>query len=176
MTADKAMLERDVPASSQNLIVSGIFSSEPEKPVDAWIGMFIFGEEQMDFACLLYGGEANQPQKALIGSMVQGAWQDKGHFNMGFDVPFHLKLEKEKDVFTGYMKQKKGDNWKQIGNKTWTHKIKKVKKVGLGIMNNWGGKTVVFLVDSFSLEGEGVQPFHVDSVGKLAAIWAELKR
>ena len=175
MTADKAMLERDVPASSQNLIVSGIFSSEPEKPVDAWIGMFIFGEEQMDFACLLYGGEANQPQKALIGSMVQGAWQDKGHFNMGFDVPFHLKLEKEKDVFTGYMKQKKGDNWKQIGNKTWTHKIKKVKKVGLGIMNNWGGKTVVFLVDSFSLEGEGVQPFHVDSVGKLAAIWAELK-
>ena len=29
MTADKAMLERDVPASSQNLIVSGIFSSEP---------------------------------------------------------------------------------------------------------------------------------------------------
>ena len=38
MTADKAMLERDVPASSQNLIVSGIFSSAPvcymvEKPI-----------------------------------------------------------------------------------------------------------------------------------------------
>jgi len=27
---------------------------------------------------------------------------------------------------------KKDDAWKQIGNKTWTHKIKKVKKVGLG--------------------------------------------
>ena len=47
---------------------------------------------------------------------------------------------------------KKDDAWKQIGNKTWTHKIKKVKTVGLGIMNNWGGKTVVVLVDSFSLE------------------------
>jgi hypothetical protein len=176
MTADKAMLERDVPTSSQNLTVSGVFSSEPEKPVDAWIGMFIFGEEQMDFACLLYGGEANQPQKALIGSMVQGAWQDKGHFNTGFDVPLHLKLEKEKDVFTGYMKQKEGDNWKQIGNKTWTHKIKKVKKVGLGIMNNWGGKTVVVLVDSFSLEGEGVKPMAVDSTKKLATTWAGLKR
>ena len=176
MTADKAMLERDVPASSQNLIVSGIFSSEPEKPVAAWVGMFIFGEEQMDFACLLYGGEANQPQKTLIGSMVQGAWQDKGHFQTGFDVPLHLKLEKEKDVFTGYFKQKAGDDWKQIGNKTWTHKIKKVKKIGLGIMNNWGGKTVVFLVDSFSLEGEGVQPMTVDSAKKLATAWAELKR
>jgi len=176
MTADKAMLERDVPTSSQNLTVSGVFSSEPEKPVDAWIGMFIFGEEQMDFACLLYGGEANQPQKALIGSMVQGAWQDKGHFNTGFDVPLHLKLEKEKDVFTGYMKQKEGDNWKQIGNKTWTHKIKKVKTVGLGIMNNWGGKTVVVLVDSFSLEGEGVKPMAVDSTKKLATTWAGLKR
>ena len=176
MTADKAMLERDVPASSQNLIVSGIFSSEPEKPVDAWVGMFIFGSDQMDFACLLYGGEANQPQKALIGSMVQGAWQDKGHFETGFDVPLHLKLEKKKDVFTGYVKRKEGDDWKQIGNKTWAHKIKQVKKVGLGIMNNWGGKTVVFSVDSFSLEGEGVKPMVVDSAKKLATAWAELKR
>ena len=49
-------------------------------------------------------------------------------------------------------------------------------KIGLGIMNNWGGKTVVFLVDSFSLEGEGVQPMAVDSEKKLATAWAELKR
>ena len=143
MTPDKAMLERDVPASSQNLVVSGIFSSDPDKPQDCWHGMFIFGEDPMDFACLLYGGEANQAQKALIGSMVQGAWQDKGHFPTGFDIPLHFKLEKKKDVFTGYFKQKKGDAWKQIGNKTWTHKIKKVKKVGLGVMNNWGARRLI---------------------------------
>ena len=107
MTPDKAMLERDVPASSQDLVVSGIFSSDPDKPQDCWHRMFIFGEDQMDFACLLYGGEANQAQKALIGSMVQGAWQDKGHFLTGFDILLHFKLEKNKDVFTDYFKQKK---------------------------------------------------------------------
>ena len=107
--------------------------------------------------------------------MVQGAWQDKGHFPTGFDVPLHLKLEKKKDVFTGYYKQKEGDAWKQIGNKTWSHKIKKVKKVGVGIMNNWGGKTVTFMVDTFSLEGEGVQPMAVDANGKLSTIWADIK-
>ena len=91
MTPDKAMLERDVPASSQDLVVSGIFSSAPDKPQDCWHRMFIFGEDQMDFACLLYGGEANQAQKALIGSMVPGAWQDKGHFLTGFDIPAALQ-------------------------------------------------------------------------------------
>ena len=85
-------------------------------------------------------------------------------------------MRKSKDVFTGYVKRKEGNDWKQIGNKTWAHKIKQVKKVGLGIMNNWGGKTVVFLVDSFSLEGEGVKPMAVDSAKKLATAWAELKR
>ena len=75
-------------------------------------------------------------------------------------------MRKSKDVFTGYVKRKEGNDWKQIGNKTWAHKIKQVKK---------GGKTVVFLVDSFSLEGEGVKPMAVDSVKKLATAWAELK-
>ena len=51
----------------------------------------------------------------------------------------------------------------------------KSRKLVYGIMNNWGGKTVVFLVDSFSLEGEGVKPMAVDSAKKLATAWAELK-
>ena len=67
---------------------------------------------------MLFGGENNSPQTALIGSMVKGAWQDQGHFNTGFDVPFHLKLQKKGDEFTGYFKQKEGDAWKKIGNKT----------------------------------------------------------
>ena len=53
MTPDKAMLERDVPASSQDLVVSGIFFSAPDKPQGCWHGVFIFGEDQMVFACLV---------------------------------------------------------------------------------------------------------------------------
>ena len=45
----------------------------------------------------------------------------------------------------------------------------------MGIMNNWGGKTVTFMVDSISLEGEGVQPMAVDANGKLPTIWADIK-
>ena len=95
-----------------------MFSSDPTKPSSAWIGIFVFGEDPLDFACLLFGGENNSPLTALIGSMVKGAWQDQGHFNTGFDVPFHLKLQKKGDEFTGYFKQKEGDAWKKIGNKT----------------------------------------------------------
>ena len=50
-----------------------------------------------------------------------------------------------------------------------------MKKVGLGVMNNWGGKTVNFMVDTFSLDGDGVQPMAVDSKSKLATTWADLK-
>ena len=45
----------------------------------------------------------------------------------------------------------------------------------MGIMNNWGGKTVTFMVDSISLEGEGVRPMAVDANGKLPTIWADIK-
>ena len=84
--------------------------------------MFIFGDDQMDFACLLFGGESNQPQKCLIGSMVKGAWQDKGHFPTGEDVPLYLKLEKDDDQFTGYFRADEKKDWNKIGN-TWAHQI-----------------------------------------------------
>lgn len=102
MEKEKPMLERDVPKTAKDVVISGLFSSEPDKPADAWIGLFIFGDNAMDFACLLFSGESNQAQKCLIGSMVQNTWQDKGHFPIGMDVPFHLKLEKIEDMFAGY--------------------------------------------------------------------------
>ena len=106
--------------------------------------------------------------------MVKGAWQDKGHFPTGEDVPLYLKLEKDDDQFTGYFRADEKKDWNKIGN-TWAHQIKEVKKVGLGFINNWGGKTVTLLVNSFSVDGEGIKPLAVHPKGKLTTKWGELK-
>ena len=174
-TPDKPMLEREVPKSAaKNITVSGIFSTEPDKPANAWIGIFLYSDDDLNYACFLFGGEANQPQKTLIGSMVNANWQDKGHFQTGFDVPLHLKIVKEDDVFSGYYRENEKDEWKLSGDKTWNHKFD-VERVGIGFMNNWGGQTVTFLVDSLSIEGDGIKPLAVAPEGKLATTWSHLK-
>jgi hypothetical protein len=171
--AAKAMLERKVPATAKDLVVSGVFSSEPPKPADAWVGLFIFGDDPLDFACLLFGGEANQPQKFLIGSMVKGGWQDKGHFPLGMDVPFEMQLEKVKTTFTGSVRKSAQDNWQVVGG-PWNHDLTP-KTVGIGFINNWGGQTVTILVDWFSLSGEGVEPLAIEARGRLASLWGDRK-
>ncbi len=174
-TADKPMIERDVPKSAaENIIVSGIFSTDPDKPADAWIGIFIYSDDDLNYACLLFGGESNQPQKALIGSMIKANWNDHGHPQTGFDVPLHLKLVKEDDVFSGYFRKSEKDDWTLAGNKKWNHKFD-VEQVGIGFMNNWGGKKVTFLIDQLSIEGDGIKPFPVDPKSKLATTWGTLK-
>ena len=42
-------------------------------------------------------------------------------------------------------------------------------------MNSWGGQTVTFLVDTLSIEGEGIEPMDVLPQGKLATTWGTLK-
>ena len=40
ITPDKPMLEREIPKSAaKDITVSGIFSTEPDKPADSWIGI-----------------------------------------------------------------------------------------------------------------------------------------
>lgn len=174
-TPDKPMLEREIPKSAaENLTVSGIFTSDPDKPADAWIGIFIYSDDNLNYACFLFGGEANQPQKTLIGSMVEANWQDKGHPQTGFDVPLHLKIVKEDDVFAGYYRENEKDEWALAGEKTWNHKFD-AERIGIGFMNNWGGQTVTFLVDTLSVEGEGIEPLAVAPSGKLATTWGHLK-
>ena len=174
-TADKPMLERSIPASAAtDITVSGIFSSEPDTPADAWIGIFLYSDDDLNYACFLFGGEANQAQKTLIGSMVEANWQDKGHFETGFDVPLHLKIVKEDDVFSGYYREDEKDDWTLAGGKTWTHDFD-VERVGIGFMNSWGGQTVTLLVDTLSIEGDGIEPLSVDATGKLATTWSTLK-
>ncbi len=174
-TADKPMIERDIPqTASKDITVSGIFSSDPDTPADAWIGIFIYSDDDLNYACLLFGGESNQPQKALIGSMIKSAWNDHGHPQTGFDVPFHLKLVKEGDTFSGYFRKDEKDEWTLAQNKMWNHNFD-VKQVGIGFMNNWGGQTVTFLIDQLSIEGEGIKPFSVEPDDKLATTWGDLK-
>lgn len=174
-TPDKPMLERSIPASAAtDITVSGIFSSEPDTPADAWIGIFLYSDNDLNYACFLFGGEANQGQKTLIGSMVEANWQDKGHFETGFDVPLHLMIVKEDDVFSGYYREDEKDDWTLAGAKTWTHDFD-VERVGIGFMNSWGGQTVTLLVDTLSIEGDGIEPLSVDATGKLATTWSTLK-
>ena len=174
-TPDKPMVEREVPKSvAKNISVSGVFSSDPEKPASAWIGIFLYSDEDLNYACLLFGGSAGDPQKTLIGSMVQATWQDKGHFDTGFDAPVHLKIVKEGDLFSGYFRENEKDEWTLSGSKTWNHKFD-VERVGIGFMNNWGGQTVTFFVDTLSIEGEGIKPLAVAPAGKLATTWGNLK-
>ena len=169
------MIERDVPNSvAKNITVSGIFTSDPDKPADAWIGIFIYSDDDLNYACLLFGGESNQAQKTLIGSMVKANWNNHGHPQTSFDVPIHLKLVKEDDVFSGYFRESEKDDQTLAGNKMWNHKFD-VKQVGIGFMNNWGGKTVTFIVDQLSIEGDGIKPFPVEPKGKLATTWGTLK-
>lgn len=174
-TPDKPMIERDVPNSAaKNITVSGIFTTEPDKPADAWIGIFLYSDSDLNYACFLFGGESNQPQKTLIGSMVEGNWQDKGHPQTGFDVPLHLKIVKEDDTFSGYFRRNEKDDWTLAGGKMWNHSFN-VEQVGIGFMNNWGGKTVTFMIDQLSIDGDGIKPFAVDPLSKLTTTWGNIK-
>lgn len=174
-TPDKPMLERTIPKSAaENLTVSGVFSSDPEEPAAAWLGIFIYSNDDLNYACFLFGGESNQPQKMLIGSMIKANWNDHGHPQTGFPVPLHLKLVKEDDLFSGYYRQSEKDDWKLAQNKTWKHQFD-ATRVGIGFMNNWEDQTVTFLVDTLSIEGDGIKPFPVDPKSKLATTWGTLK-
>lgn len=163
-----------ISAPEDDFVAEGLFSSDPEKPSDAWHGIFVISEDPLDYACLLFGGESNQPQKTLIGSMVKGTWQDKGHFPTGFDVPLYLRLEKKKSLWTGYTKKAEGDDWTVIGA-PWTHDFRP-KWVGVGFINNWGGKTVTLITDWFAVEGpKVVSNLAVESKDKLATAWGRIK-
>jgi hypothetical protein len=48
--------------------------------------------------------------------------------------------------------------------------------VGIGFINNWGGKPDLTLIaEYFSLEGENVTPMAVEPIEKLPAMWGQIK-
>jgi hypothetical protein len=162
--------------------ISALVNTEPPPPADNyWIGLFVVEEDGDDailannWAVLTIGGSQGE-QKALIGSMINGAWNDKGHFDIP-EWPTYLKLEKTGTQYTGYYKEKLNDQWMKVGA-TWDHDgMEEPELVGLGFINNWGGgPNLTLIVEYFLLEGDKVIPMAVQPAGKLSSMWGNIKK
>jgi hypothetical protein len=151
----------------------------PAIPKDYWIGLFVVGGDgdhgvlADNWAVLNIGGSAGEV-KALIGSMIDSAWNDKGHFDIP-NWPVYLKLDKVGIQYTGYYREKPTDEWIKVGE-SWTHDgMEEPELVGLGFINSWGGVNLTLMAEYFLLEGENVVPMAVQSVHKLSGTWGYIK-
>jgi hypothetical protein len=174
----RPLVLRDAPKG--DFSISALLNSDPKPPaVNYWIGLFVIGDAKdnaamaKNWSVLTFGG-SNGEAKALIGSMINDAWNDKGHFDIP-KWPVYLKLEKKGTELKGFYKEKEKDAWTQVGG-VWEDTMKTPEKVGLGFINNWGGgPNLTLIADFFTLEGDNVTPFAVDPSGKVATTWGKLK-
>jgi len=177
VTDGRPLILRKVPKGDYS--VSMLVDTIPAVPAsDYWLGLFIIGRDgnnaalAENWATVTIGGSAGDT-KALIGSMVDNTWADKGHFDIP-PWPIYLKIEKADTMYSGYYKENLGDDWKLIGA-PWEHDMKNPELAGIGFVNSWGGANVTIVVESFSLEGSAVASMSVESDGKLADTWGHLK-
>jgi hypothetical protein len=177
ITDGRPLVLRDAPKGEFS--ISALLNTDPEAPSKSyWIGLFVIGNAKDDatmaknWSVTTFGGSEGEV-KALIGSMVDNTWNDKGHFDIP-EWPIYLKLEKKETELKGYYKKKETDDWLQIGN-AWEDNMKSPEKVGLGFINNWGGANLTMITEFFTLEGPNVRPFAVNKVGKLSMTWGKLK-
>ena len=174
----RPLVLRDAPKGEFS--ISALLNSDPEAPADNyWIGLFVIGSAKDDAAMaknwsvLTFGGSGGEV-KALIGSMINDTWNDKGHFDIP-EWPIYLKLEKQETELKGYYKEKENDDWILVGA-AWNDNMKTPQKVGLGFINNWGGgPNLTLIAEFFTLEGENVQPFAVAPRDQLSGTWGQLK-
>jgi hypothetical protein len=161
--------------------ISTLVDTDPPAPAqDYWVGLFVIGENgdnavlASNWASLSIGGAINEV-KALIGSMIGDTWNDKGHFDIP-EWPVYLKLEKVEAQYTGYFKVNAGDDWTKVGA-TWSHDgMEEPELVGLGFINNWGGRpNLTVTAEYFLLEGDNVIPMAVQPIDSLLATWGQLK-
>lgn len=159
--------------------ISMLIDTVPPAPAaDYWIGLFIVGKDGNDvvlaenWAVLNIGGSRGE-KKALIGSMIDNAWNDKGHFDIP-GWPVYLKLEKSNTNFNGYYKENPADQWILVGA-PWAHEMKAPELVGIGFINNWGGTNLTLTAEYFSLEGENVASMVVEAKDKLSNTWGRIK-
>jgi len=166
LLAERPVLFRDGPEG--DFSIYGLFSSDPEDTYGAWIGIFI-GDPFTDdggstYAFLGFGGESGAVNLILLGS---------GKPEAPSPVPFWLKLEKSGNQYTGYTREKEGDDWQNVG--TLTPNIED-SVVGIGMLNHWDAITLTLIVDTFYMEGEEVKAsLAVTSIGKLATTWGDLR-
>jgi hypothetical protein len=174
----RPLVLREAPEGDFN--ISTLIETEPPPPADDyWIGLFIVGEDgdhdvlADNWAVLTIGGSAGE-KKALIGSMINSAWNDKGHFDIP-GWPVYLKLEKIGIQYTGYYKEKPADQWTKVGS-SWTHEgMEEPELVGLGFINNWGGANLTLMAEYFLLQGEKVIPKAIQPVDRLSSTWGWIK-
>ncbi len=174
----RPLVLRDAPKGEFS--ISALLDSDPEAPAENyWIGLFVIGNARDDAAMaknwsvITFGGSGGEA-KALIGSMVNDVWNDKGHLDIP-KWPIYLKLEQKGTELKEYYKEKENDDWTQLGG-AWNDDMENPEKVGLGFVNNWGGgPSLTLIAEFFTLEGPNVRPFTVESTGKLSITWGKLK-
>jgi len=158
--------------------ISMLIDTIPPTPAsNYWIGLFIIAKDgdnavlAENWAVLTIGGSAGE-KKALIGSMINNTWNDKGHFDIP-GWPIHLKLEKSDTNYSGYYREKPADQWTLVGQ--WAHDMKAPALVGIGFINNWGGTNLTLVAEYFALEGDSVTPMSVEVKDKLSYTWGQIK-
>jgi len=160
--------------------ISMLIDTEPPSPAkDYWIGLFIIGKDgdhpvlAENWAILTIGGVAGDVT-AMIGSMINNVWNDKGHFGIP-EWPIYLKLDKVGIQYTGYYKEKPADEWTMVGA-SWNHDgMEEPELCGLGFVNSWGGANLTLMAEYFLLEGENVSSMAVQPMDKLSTAWGRIK-
>lgn len=159
--------------------ISMLIDTLPPAPAsNYWIGLFIIGKDGNDavlaenWAVLTIGGSAGE-KKALIGSMINNTWNDKGHFDIPA-WPVYLKLDKSETKYTGYFKSKPAEEWTIVGA-SWVHDMKSPELVGIGYINNWGGTNLTLIAEYFMLEGDNVTSMSVEPRSKISDTWGDIK-
>lgn len=175
-TPDKPIMEREVPLNAgHNITVTGIFSCEP-RPGDVYMGLFLFGDSNSEYSCLVFGGEAVQASQGILihtGSSII-TWgppknNRRGTYRHGIKYiqstnqstniqlsisPIHLKVIKEGSLLMSYYRSDVNDEWVFLrSSRLWEHDFD-VARVGVGFHNNWGGRIFTLKVDTLSIEYE----------------------
>jgi len=178
ITDGRPLVLREAPEG--DFSISMLIDTDPPAPSNSyWIGLFVEKENDShdalasNWAALTIGGGAAEA-KALIGSMIDGAWNDKGHFDIP-EWPIHLKLEKIGAQYTGYYKEEPADQWTKVGD-SWNHdNMEGPELVGIGFVNSWGGANLTLIAEYFLLEGENVISMAVQPIDGLPGTWGQIK-
>lgn len=180
---DKPIMEREVSrGAGQNITVTGIFSCEPQ-PRDTYMGLFLFGDSNLEYSCLTFGGEAVQTADGIhihAGSSIitwgppkndrHGTYRHGIEYiqstNQGTDIEMpgtsiHLRVIKEGSRLLPYYRSDANEDWiflrsSTISGRSWEHDFE-VARIGVGFHNNWSGWTFTFRVDTLSIEHEATE-------------------
>lgn len=165
---DRPLMERDIPkAAARRLTITGIFGYY--KPIaDTFIGLFLLGQNQSEFAYICFGGEAGQVAERGL-KIVSGRLPDDLTRFINDDGWLPVRID-------GPRNENKWIEARQSFHTPWEHDFD-VKRIGVGFLNNWGGFTMTMRLHLLVLEylevGVRVAP---SQIKRITTRWADLKR